>query len=113
MKLHILVLGGILCLSAAVLAQTNNNNTAQSANRVKTGTPNQAVTGCVDEQNGHYVLRDERTNQLIVLKPPSANADDDFARFVGHQAQASGTMEGGTLTVTNISKYADMCPIGK
>jgi len=59
------------------------------------------------------VLRDVQTDQLIKLLPSGESADNDFARFVGHQAQASGTLSSGTLTVTHIGQVADMCPIGK
>jgi len=116
MKLQIFVLGGLLCLGAAAPAQTNGQNTksTQSANRMKrspatTGT----VTGCVDEQDGHYVLRDVQTDQLIQLQATSTDADNDFARFVGHQAQASGTLSSGVLAVAHIGQVADMCPVGK
>ena len=119
MKLHIFVLGGLLCLGAAAPGQTTNQDqnakSTQSANRMKrpTDVSAQSVTGCVDQQGGHYVLRDVKTDQLIRLQPTGASADDDFARFVGHQAQATGTISAGTLTVTQIGQVADMCPIGK
>jgi hypothetical protein len=118
MKLQILVLGGLLCLGATAPAQTSSQSTksTQSANRMKrpaaAATAGQ-VTGCVDQQGGHYVLRDVQTDQLIQLQAASADADNDFARFVGHQAQASGTMSSGVLTVAHIGQVADMCPIGK
>jgi hypothetical protein len=73
----------------------------------------QSVTGCVDEQNGQYVLRDVQTDQLITLLPLDTGADDNFARFVGHQAQAIGTLSSSTLTVSHIGQVADACPIGK
>jgi hypothetical protein len=117
MKLRILLLGGLVCLGAVAqnTATPQNNNSTQSANRVKRQEPmtGQSITGCVDEQNGHYVLRDMQTDKLITLKPSGTDADDGFARFVGHQAQATGTIENGTLTVTHIGQVADMCPIGK
>jgi len=116
MKLHTFVLAGLLCFGAAAQTQTTapqDNKNTQSANRVKSANSGQSVTGCVDEQNGHYVLRDTQSDKLVVLKASGINADDDFARFVGHQAQASGTMDSTTLTVTHIGQVADMCPIGK
>ena len=117
MKLQMLVLGGLLCLGATAPAQTSGQNTksTQSANRMKNSpaTPGQSVTGCVDQQDGHYVLRDLQTAQLVRLQAASTDADNDFARFVGHQAQAGGTMSSGVLTVTHISQVADMCPVGK
>jgi hypothetical protein len=119
MKSRIVLLGAFLCLGAFARGQANNPNNKdtqqQSANRVKRpaeGTA-ESVTGCVDEQNGHYVLRDVKTDQLIKLQPSGESADNDFARFVGHQAQATGTLSSGTLTVAHIGQVADMCPIGK
>jgi hypothetical protein len=117
MKLHILVLGGLLCLGAAAPAQTSspNSKSTQSANRMKRppAATGQSVTGCVDQQDGHYVIRDVQTDQLIRLQPTSTDADNDFARFVGHQALATGTLTSGVLTVAQIGQIADMCPIGK
>lgn len=117
MKFQILILGGLLCLGVTAPAQSSGQNTksTQSANRMKKSPAmeGQSVTGCVDQQGLHYVLRDVQTDQLVRLQPASGGADDDFARFVGHQAQASGTLSSGTLTVTHIEKYADMCPVGK
>lgn len=119
MKLQIFVLGGLLCLGATAPAQTSGQNTkstqsAQSANRMKRSPATAGtVTGCVDQQDGHYVLRDVQSDQLIRLQATGVDADNDFARYVGHQAQASGTMSSGVLTVAHIGQVADMCPIGK
>jgi hypothetical protein len=122
MKLHLLVLAGVLSLATFASAQTapsqptpQKSPESQSANRIKrpaveTG---QSITGCVDQQDGHYVIRDAGSNELIKLQSSENSADDQFARFVGHQAQASGTLMSGTLTVTHIGQVADMCPIGK
>jgi len=118
MKIQILLLGGLLCLGAAAPAQTTSQNaksTQQSANRMKkaSAVSGQSITGCVDQQDGHYVLRDVQSDRLITLQSTGIDADNDFARFVGHQAQASGTMTADTLAVTHIGQVSDMCPIGK
>jgi hypothetical protein len=117
MKTRVVVLGSLLCLGVFAQGQTSDPNKStqqQSANRLKrTDTAAQSVTGCVDEMDGHYVLRDIKTDQLIRLTAMGTSADNDFARFVGHQAQASGTMSSGTMTVTSIGQVADMCPVGK
>jgi hypothetical protein len=120
MKLQVLILGGFLCLGTAAWGQTSSQSpqntqdkNTQSADRLKAPQAGDTVTGCVDEQNGHYVLRDVKTDQLIRLQPSGANADNDFARFVGHQAQAIGSVSSGTMTVNHISQVADMCPVGK
>jgi hypothetical protein len=118
MKIQILLLGGLLCLGAVAPGQTSSQNTKstqQSANRMRkaAAVSGQSVTGCVDERDGHYVLHDVQSDRLITLQSTSTTADDEFARFVGHQAQASGTLSSDTLTVTHIGQVADMCPIGK
>jgi len=118
MKIPVVVLGVFLCLGAFAQGQANNPNsksTQQTATRMKRPSEGigQSVTGCVDEENGHYVLRDIKTDQLIRLQPAGESADNDFARFVGHQAQATGTVSTGTMTVAHIGQVADMCPIGK
>jgi hypothetical protein len=107
---------GVLCLAGFAQGQTGDKGAQQSADRMKaqaaavTPAP-QAVKGCVDEENGHYVLRDNQSGQLVHLKAVGTNADNDFARFVGNQAQASGTMSAGTMTVAHIGQVADMCPV--
>ena len=118
MKIRIAMLGAFLCLGAFAQGQANDPNKStqqQAANRVRRPAEGagQTVTGCVDEQDGHYVLRDLHTSQLVRLQATGVNNDNDFARFVGHQAQASGTISSGTLTVAHIGQVADMCPIGK
>ena len=119
MKIRMAMLGVLLCIGALAQGQANDPNNKstqqQTANRVKRPAEGaaQSVTGCVDEQDGHYVLRDVQTYQLIRLQATGANGDNDFAKFVGHQAQASGTMSSGTLTVAHIGQVADMCPVGK
>lgn len=112
MKLQILLLGAFLCLGASAQGQTTNQNakTTQSANRVKQSASQAGqIIGCVDQQNGHYVLRDAHSDRLLTLQPTSSNADDSFAQFVGHEVQASGSESSGTLKVTSIGKIADMC----
>ena len=118
MKFQIVLLGAILCLGAsAQQAQTGSQETksTQSANRMKQTVPaiGQSLTGCVDEQNGHYVLRDAQTSQLINLQPTGTDDNSAFAKFVGHQVQVSGTKSSDTLKVTHIGQIADMCGTGK
>jgi len=121
MKFQILLLGAFLCLAATAPGQTTSQNTnqdaknTQSANRMKqpASTAARSVTGCVDEQDGHYVLRDIQTSQLIPLQATGTDDNSSFAKFVGHQAEASGTMSSGTLKVSHIGQVADMCPVGK
>jgi hypothetical protein len=66
----------------------------------------------VDEQDGHYVLRDIQSSKLVSLQATGTDNDTSFARFVGHQVQANGTGSSTSIKVTQIHQVADMCPIG-
>lgn len=124
MKCSIVLLGLVFCLCLPGQAQTTRQSaqtTQVAANGQQPPAPearqqpaSQAeqsltVTGCVDERNGHYVLRDEQSGQLLSLQAPGENEDTWFARFVGHKAQASGTKSSETLSVTSVKMVADMC----
>jgi hypothetical protein len=118
MRFQILFLGALLCFGATASGQTTSASAKPmpGANRMKpqpATTAEQSVTGCVDERNGHYVLRDVQTSQLISLQAPGSNDDSYFAKFLGHQAQASGAKSNDTLKVSHISQVADMCGTGK
>jgi len=130
MKFQILALGAFLCLGATAPAQTTPDQAAsaqttpaqtsnqdqkstQSANRIKQNTGTQlSLTGCVDQQNGQYILHDAKNGQMLNLQAPG-DADNYFARFVGHQVQASGMQSGSTLKIVQIGQVADMCGTGK
>lgn len=119
MKVHIALLGAFLCLGVALQGQITDQTetkSTQSANRMKrpvTGVQ-QSLTGCVDQQNGHYVMRDVQTSQIISLQSPGSDDDTWFARYVGHQVQASGTRAAdSSLKVSQIHQVADMCGNGK
>jgi hypothetical protein len=104
MKCSIVLLGLLFCNSAKTTqVAVNRHQPAPQAEQSLT------ATGCVDERNGHYVLRDEQSGQLLNLQAPGENDDTWFARYVGHKAQASGAESSGTLSVTRVKPVADMC----
>lgn len=117
MRFQILFLGAILGLAAMAQGQTGKQEpkTTQSADRMKqfATAGEQSVTGCVDEQNGHYVLHDVQTSQLVTLKSTGTDDDSQFAKFLGHQTQASGNLSSGTMKVARIAQVADMCGSGQ
>src|SRR5664279_3653592 len=118
MRYQILLLGALLCLGSAAPAQTTSqtdNKAPQSANRLKRAEApsQQSVTGCVDQQNGHYVLRGEHSSQLITLQPTVTDSDNAFARFLGHKVQATGSKSSDSMKVDAMKQIADMCGTGK
>jgi hypothetical protein len=117
MKFQILLLGVALCLGAPAQTKSTSQNakTTQSANRMKRQpvSKDQSLTGCVDQQNGRYVIRDAQTSQILNLQSPGSDDDTWFARYVGHKAEVSGSSSSGTLRVSHIQQVADMCGTGQ
>jgi hypothetical protein len=115
MKIRLIAAGIVLCLGALVQGQTSDTAKQQSANRMKHAqtSVSQTLIGCVDQQNGQYVMRDEQTSQIINLSPTGTDSDTAFARFLGHKAQASGAKSGNSMRVTQIHQVADMCGTGR
>jgi len=82
----------------------------KSANRVK-----QFLTGCVDEQDGQYVLLDEQLGRITKLKSEGSD-NDTFARYVGTRVQITGTRpstQNGLFKVVSIKQVADSCASAK
>ncbi|PWU05431.1 MAG: hypothetical protein C5B51_14305 [Terriglobia bacterium] len=76
-----------------------------------------ALTGCIDEQEGRYVLLDDRTmNAVADLDADGVPTEAMFARHVGHKVTVRGSSTpGGTrpvFKVREITTVSDMCATG-
>ena len=73
----------------------------------------QSITGCVDEQDGNYVLLDDRMqNKLADLEAVSASNEAFFAKHLGHTVTVKGTKSSeqeGKFKVTSIEDVASVC----
>jgi len=71
----------------------------------------QSLTGCIDEQNGQYVLLDDQMLKIANLK--SAVADTEvFAKYVGRWVQVSGAGSSerkSVFKVTSIKEVSNSC----
>jgi hypothetical protein len=72
----------------------------------------ESLTGCVDEQDGKYVLLDDRMlNKLANLETSVASAEDFFARFVGHKVVVKGSKASGQETVFKVTGIEDVAAV--
>ena len=51
-----------------------------------------AMTGCIDEDNGHYVLIHDRTRATIANLEAEGFPTEGFAKHVGHKVTVRGTV---------------------
>jgi hypothetical protein len=73
----------------------------------------ESLTGCVDEQDGKYVLLDDRMlKKLTNLQTTVASDEDFFAKHLGHKVIVRGNKASGqeaAFKVTSIEDVAAVC----
>jgi hypothetical protein len=107
MKFQAVLLGVLACLAA----QAAGSKPTQAAMYQPASNATKSLTGCVDEQNGQYVLLDEQMQKITNLE--SAGSDPEvFAKRVGQKVVVKGTESSGrkgVFTVTSIEKLSGSC----
>jgi len=58
----------------------------------KTKGDSASMTGCIDEDNGHYVLISDRTRATIANLEAEGFPVEGFAKHVGHRVTVRGTV---------------------
>ncbi len=71
------------------------------------------MTGCVDEQEGHYVLIDDRTRAPIADLEADGFPMEGFAKHVGQKVTVRGTSNPGSnrplFRVRSIETVSETC----
>ncbi len=72
-----------------------------------------ALTGCVDEKEGHYVLVDDRNLSPIAKLEAEGFPTESFAKHLGHKVTVRGTSNSAgaapTFRVRSIETVSDVC----
>jgi hypothetical protein len=72
-----------------------------------------SLTGCVDQQDGQYVLIDDRTTGVIAILEAAGFPQEGFAMHLGHKVTVKGTSsskEGRSVfQVRSVEKVSDVC----
>jgi hypothetical protein len=72
-----------------------------------------SLTGCVDEQNGRYVMINDRTLEPIADLEAEGFETEGFAKHVGHKVTVRGTSNPGesrpVFKVKSIEPISDTC----
>jgi hypothetical protein len=72
----------------------------------------ESLTGCVDEQDGKYVLLDDRMlNKIANLQTDIAGSEDVFAKHVGHKVTVKGSKVSGQETVFKVVSIEDVAAV--
>ena len=71
-----------------------------------------SLTGCVDEQDGQYVLIQDQTRSLIAHLEAEGFPTEGFAKHVGHKVTVRGTSNGAErpiFKVRSIETVSESC----
>jgi hypothetical protein len=72
-----------------------------------------SMTGCIDEQDGRYVLTNDRDLALIAILEADGFPTEAFAKHLGHKVTVRGTVVPGgtqpTFKVRSIAAVSDTC----
>ena len=72
-----------------------------------------SLTGCIDEQDGHYVMLSERTRDPIADLQAEGFETEGFAKHVGQKVTVRGTSSPGDIRplfrVRSIETVSDTC----
>jgi hypothetical protein len=72
-----------------------------------------SLTGCIDEQNGHYVMVNDRTLDPIADLEAEGFETEGFAKHMGHKVTVRGTSNPGEtrplFKVRSIEAISDTC----
>jgi hypothetical protein len=106
-----------LMLAAPAEQESGSSDASQKKAAPKSQKSNrqapESLTGCVDEQDGKYVLLDDRMlKKLANLETSIAGSEDVFAKHVGHKVVVKGNKASGQETVfkvTSIEEIAAVC----
>ena len=109
----------IVGLSVIPLIQTAPVSAAQEKQSAKqkkatAKAPGGSLSGCVDQQDGQYVLINNQTRSLIANLEAEGFPTEGFAKHVGHKVTVRGTAStGGTerpvFKVRSVETLSDAC----
>lgn len=109
-----LMLSGSLLIPAwSTVARGNTAAQEQKAPKGEGKRGNTSLSGCVDEQDGHYVLIDDRTLTPIADLEADGFPTEGFAKHLGHKVTVRGISSSGTsrplFKVRRVDLIRDTC----
>jgi hypothetical protein len=118
MKLLLALLGiltvlGVLPSSASLYATQAPVSQKKPETGKKKAAPDAELSGCVDQQEGHYVLVDDRNLNPVADLEADGFPTEGFAKHVGHKVTIRGTSNSGStrpvFKVRSIETVSETC----
>lgn len=93
-------------------AQATASQKKGSASKKKAA-PQTTLSGCIDQQEGHYVLIDDRTMNPVADLDADGFPTEGFAKYMGHKVTLRGTSNPGStrpaFKVRSVETISESC----
>jgi hypothetical protein len=104
-------IGPLIWKAPAAIAQ---DAPASKQQKKKTERSQQSLTGCVDQQDGQYVLINDQSRSLVANLEADGFPTEGFAKHVGHKVIVRGTSspagaERPVFRVRNVETVSETC----
>jgi len=104
---------GFLVLAAGIPASAQTPATQKKTDSKKKAASSSELAGCVDQQEGRYVLLDDRTMNPIADLDADGFPTEGFAKHMGHKVTLRGTSNPGStrpaFKVRSIETISESC----
>jgi hypothetical protein len=99
--------------TATLAFQADSKKEQKQSSKTESKDKVAALTGCVDEQEGHYVMVDDRTLSPVANLEAEGFPAEGFAKHLGHKVTVRGTSnpDGArpTFKVRSIETVSESC----
>jgi len=117
MKLRRALPGIIIALGALASVSLFAIQSPVGQKKEQTGTkkavPGSSLSGCIDQQDGHYVLVDDRNLSPVADLEADGFATEGFAKHMGHKVTVRGTSNSANtrpvFKVRSIETISETC----
>jgi hypothetical protein len=113
LTLTIPVLAALIGAQTITLADTLGSQDQKQQPKSASKAENASLTGCIDEQDGHYVLVDDRALTPIADLEADGFPTEAFAKHVGHKVTVRGISSSGTsrpvFKVRSVDTISETC----
>jgi hypothetical protein len=112
-SLAVLTVFAVLAPSATLSAAQAPNSQKKAQTGKKKAASGSSLSGCVDQQEGHYVLVDDRSLSPVADLEADGFPTEGFAKHMGHKVTVRGTSSSGStrpvFKVRSIETVSETC----
>ena len=109
----LLVIGLTVLTPAVVISAQTPGTQKKGSDSKKKAVPQTSLSGCIDQQEGRYVLVDDKALSAVADLDADGFPTEGFAKYMGHKVTLRGTSSPGStrpaFKVRSIETISESC----